>query len=270
MSNFGNNQGSQQSWEPDVFNDDKLVMKGKPLQDGGWDTRLRLKKKENNPCLDISTGLKDKKDRQIRHEVPMSPRVFEEFLYVLEAVAAFKSSVAFELENWGYTWRWDQQAQKSTRSDAPEIICMISIHKNEQGVVGIDFAFRGGKTIVPFVFEADDFHKWKSNGNYMAPGEQSKIAALAYAKVMREVYVQDFVANWKEPEWQKRARVERMQKATGQGGGYNNNRQQNNNYGAGGNYNNNRTQNNQPPAGADNDFSDSFGTSMGFDDDVPL
>lgn len=264
MSNF-NNQNNRPAWEPDVFSDDKLSLKGKPLQDGGWNTRLRLKKKENNPCLDISTGLKDKRDRQIRNEVPMSPRVFEEFLYVLEAVASFKSAISFELENWGYVWRWDPQANKSNRSESPEIICKMSIHKNDDGIVGIDFSFRGGKTLVPFIFESDDFHKWMSQGNYMLPGEQSKIAALAWAKVMREVYVQNFVAEWAEPEWQKKARLERMQRATGQGGGYNqNNQQRNNQNNQGGGFNN------QPPAGQNNSFNDNFGASMGFDDDIPL
>lgn len=265
MSNFNSNQQNQPAWEPNVFNDDKLTMKGKALQEGGWNTRLRLKQKENNPCLEVSTGLKDKRDRQIRHEVPMSPRVLEELLYVVEVVANYKAAVSFELENWGYTWKWDAQANKSTRSDAPEIICKISIHRNDAGIVGIDFAFRGGKTIVPFVFEADEFHKWMTGGNYMSDGDQSKISALAWAKTIREVFAQMYVKEWTEPEWQKRSRLERMQRATGQGGGdgYNSNRQSGGQRQQGGGFN-------QPPAGQTGAFDDNFGTSMGFDDDIPL
>lgn len=266
MSNF-DNQNNQRVWTPDIFNDDKLYLRGDPIQDGGWDTRMRIKKRGNNPAIEVSTGIKDKRDRQIRHDIPMSPRVLEEFLYVIEAVATYKSEISYELENWGYTYNWNAQTRKSERSENVSVIGKISIHKDATGMVGITFSFRGGKTIIPFKFTNDEYHRWMKDGNYMPDSDQSKIAALAWCKNIREVYNYMYVTKWEEPEWQKQQRIERMNKATGggQGGGWNNNnqnRQQNSNY------QEQNQQNQQTNVGGD-DFTDNFGGSMVFED-VPF
>lgn len=271
MSNF-NNQNNQQVWTPDIFNDDKLHLKGDPIQDGGWATRMRIKKRGNNPAFEVSTGLKDKRERQIRHDIPISPRVLEEFLYVVEAVASYQSEIAYELENWGYTYNWNQQTRKSERSENISVIGKISIHKNASGIVGITFSFRGGKTIVPFTFTNDEYHKWMKDGNYMPDSDQSKIAALAWCKNIREVYNQMYVTNWEEPEWQKQQRIERMNKATGGGQSYGNNNSNNSNSYNNNQQYNNHSQQNRPPqqnSGGGDSFSDNFGGSMDFDD-VPL
>lgn len=252
------------SWVPDVFSDDKLYLYGKPIQDGGWNPRLRIKKRGNNPCIEVSTGLKDKKDRQIKNDIPMSPRVFEEFLHVLESVAAYPSAVSFELENWGYQYRWNQQTNKSERGQEVEVIARISISKDEAGIVGVAFAFRNGKMVVPFIFESDQYHKWMRSGNYLPEADQSKIAAQSWAKVTREVYTYMYLLEWTEPEWQKAKRVERMAKAGGgnQGGGGGFNRPQQSQGNQGQSYQ-------QKKSGGD-DFSNSFGTGMSFDDDIPM
>lgn len=298
MSNqWGNNNQfnqNQKSWEANVFNDDKLFLYGKPIQEGGWNPRFRVKMRGNNPCFEVSTGLKDKRDRQIKHDIPLQPRVFEEFLYVVETVASYKGSISLEMENWNYSFNWNPATNKSERSQEVEVIARISIAKDDNGLIHITFAFRNGKSIVPFTFEADQYHKWMRDGNYLSDGEHSKVAALAWAKLMREVYAQMFVTNWEEPEWQKQRRVERMNRATGGGGGGgggyqgNRNNQGNNNFNrqnqqqnqqqnqggnSGGNgYNNTggggNGQNNS--AGGGNDFDNNFGSNMSFDDDIPL
>lgn len=254
---FGNNNrqgGDQNAWTPNVFNDSKLAITGKPIADGGWNPRMRLKKRENNPCIEVSTGLQDKKGRQQRHDIPMSPRVLEEFLYVLEVVANYKAAVSYELENWNYVWRWNQAEGKSTRSDQVEVIGKISINKNNEGVVNVDFSFHSGKVIVPFAFLPDEYHKWMQGGNYMSIGDQSKIAALSWIRNIRNVVDYMYVSEWEEPKWERERRLERMAKATGQqGGGYNNNRQQ-----GGG-----QRPSPQPSQGQGDS---SFGASMDFDD----
>lgn len=251
-----------ESWVPDVFSDDKLYLYGKPVQEGAWNPRARVKKRGNNPCIEVSTGLKDRKDRVIKHDIPMAPRVFEEFLYVLETVATYKSAISFELENWGFQFKWNQQTNKSERGQEVEVIARISINKDETGLVGLTFAFQGGRSIIPFVFESDQYHKWMTNGNYLPDADGSKIAALAWAKTIREVYVQMYLTEWKEPEWQKQKRVERMQNAQGGGGGNYNRPQQNQ-----------QSQSQQPAApkqGGGDAFANSFGSTMSFDDDIPL
>lgn len=281
---MSNQQQGQQGWVPNIFNDGKLAIQGKPIADGGWNSRLRIKTRENNPALEVNTGMKDKRERLIKHDVPMSPRVFEEFLYVLEVVASFKGKTSFELENWGYTWRWNSQTNKSERSENVEVICMMSIYKTEAGLIGIDFSFNRGKTVVPFVFTSDDYHKWMVNGNYMEEGDTSKIAVISWVRIIREVYAQMYIREWKEPNWQKEKRLERMAKATGQGGGYNSGGGNYNRGGGGGFQGGGQNQGHQQQqqqsqqqqggfggqqasAGADAAFADSFGSSMDFGDD---
>lgn len=264
-----NNQGGE-GWTPDVFSDDKLYLYGKPIQEGGWNPRMRVKKRGNNPCLEISTGLKDKKDRQIKNDIPMAPRVFEELLYVLETVATYNSSISFELENWGYQYKWNPQTNKSERGQEVEVIARISITKDESGMIGLIFAFRGGKTIVPFYFEADQYHKWMRGGNYLSDADQSKIAAISWAKMMREVYTHMYLTEWKEPEWQKQKRIERMNNATGGNGGNNYSQRQGNSGGGNNQYQQRQTTNQAPSNGGGDAFSNSFGSGMSFDDDIPL
>lgn len=269
MSNSQNNQGGQQAWTPDIFHDDKLFLRGEPIQEGAWQTRMRIKKRGNNPAIEVSTGITGKNGQQYKHDIPMSPRVLEEMLYVIETVAAFNQPISYELENWGYQYKWNSQTRKSERSENVEVIGRISISKDATGVVGIAFAFREGKTIVPFKFKNDEYHRWMKDGNYMPEADQSKIAALAWCKNIREVYNYMYATNWEEPEWQKQKRIERMNKATGQGGG--------NNYGNRGGQNNyqqrpqqNQQQNQGPQQGQDDQFTDSFGSSMEFDNGTPF
>lgn len=256
------------NWTPDVFNDDKLYLYGKAIQEGAWTPRLRIKKRGNNPCIEVSTGLKDRRDRQIKNDIPLSPRVFSEILYVLKTVATYKSAISFELENWGFQFNWNPQTNKSERGQEVEVIARISIHKDESGMVGMTFAFRNGKTIVPFYFEHDQYHKWMKDGNYLPDADQSKIAAIAWAEMILEVYSHQYLSEWKEPEWQKQKRMERMQNAQGNNAGGGGNRQ--------GNFNNrpqqqqSQNQGQNTGGGGGDDFSKSFGSSMAFDDDIPM
>ena len=229
---FGN-QGSRAAWVADIFNDTKLVLRAPPVQEGGWDARLRVKMRQNNPCIEINSGIKTSKGKIMKYDVPMAPRPFEQLMYMVERVAHSKVPVAFELENWGYQYRWNSSTNKSERDAEISVIARFSIAKDETGIVSLSVAVQNGKTVIRFPFAGDEYHRWMANGNYMEPGEVSKLEALSWATTWREVYIQSFVTKWEEPEWEKAKRIERMAQATGGGGGGGFQNRQNNQGGGG-------------------------------------
>ena len=68
---MSNPQDRLANWVPNIWNDGKLKLKSTPLQDGAWDPVLRIKQRENNPCIEISTGVKTQKGVVIKHDIGM-------------------------------------------------------------------------------------------------------------------------------------------------------------------------------------------------------
>lgn len=212
------------AWVPNLLNDGKLRLRANAIQEGAWEPTLRVKQRENNPCIEINTGVKTQKGTVIKHDIGMGPREFEEMIYVLEQVAKANTAVSFELENWGYSYFFDRDAGKSKRSENVEILARFSFEKREDGMVTFTVALKGGKVVIPFEFKGSEYHRWMRNGQYVPEGESSKIATLAWCANIREAYNYMFTAKWEEPAFEKRKRLERMQNATGQQQGGQNNR----------------------------------------------
>ena len=263
------------NWVPNIWNDGKLKLRAAPIQDGAWDAVLRIKQRENNPCIEISTGVKTQKGAVIKHDIGMGPRELEELIYVLEQVSKSKTAVSFELENWGYSYFFDRETNKSKRSENVEILARFSLEKREDGQVTFTVALKNGKIVIPFEFKGSEYHRWMRNGTYIPEGESSKIAALAWCANVRSAYNFMYASQWEEPAFEKRKRLERMQNATGAagggggfgGGGNNRGYSQGNNQGGGqGGFNKQAPQQPQnsykPPAPAP--MIDSF------DDDAPF
>lgn len=255
------------AWVPNLLNDGKLRLRANPIQEGAWDPTLRVKQRENNPCIEINTGVKTAKGTVLKHDIGMGPREFEEMIYILEQVAKSKTAISMELENWGYSYFFDRDAGKSKRSENVEILARFSFEKREDGMVTFTVALKGGKTVIPFEFKGSEYHRWMRNGQYVPEGESSKIATLAWCANIREAYNYMFTAKWEEPAFEKRKRLERMQAATGtggQGGGFGGG-QQNRGYSQPGQqqggYNKPQQQAYKPPAPSPIDT---------FDDDMPF
>ncbi len=216
---MSNPQDSLANWVPNIWNDSKLKLKAAPLQDGAWDPVLRIKQRENNPCIEISTGVKTQKGVVIKHDIGMGPREFEELIYMMEQVARAKAAVSFELENWGYTYFFDRETNKSKRSENVEILARFSLEKREDGMVLFTVALKNGKMVIPFEFKGSEYHRWMQNGQYVPDAESSKIAALAWCSNVRNAYNFMYASNWEEPAFEKKKRMERIQNATGAAGG---------------------------------------------------
>lgn len=257
------NQRPQKEYTPDVFTDSKLKLYGKPLQEGGWATSIRVKMVGNNPAIEASTGLKDKKGRLIRIDTPMSPVTFDQLLSVIEIVASSKTAQSFELENWGHAFNWDASQQKSVRAEERSVLSRFSVERTEAGLIRLSVANKFNTVTVDFV--QDDWHKWMKDGEYVKDEQFSGMVAKSWARTIRKIYADTFVNTWTEPEFEKKRRLERIAKATGnQGGG---------SYGGNNSYSNNTG--NRPSAGpvaqaAPQHVAAPAADNLGFDDDLPF
>lgn len=263
---WNNNQNKQKPQftphEPDVFTDSKIKLYGVPVQEGAWTPSLRVKMVGNNPSIEVSTGLKDKRDRVIRIDTPMNPVTLHQLLNMIDVVANSKAAVSFELENWGHEFNWDNDQRKSIRNPERSVISRFSIEKTDEGVVRFSVAGGRNRNVVPFNFGNDEWHKWMKDGNYMTDAQLSSVAAKSWTEVIRKVYLETYIKEWTEPAWEKERRLQRLANVTGGqgggqgGGGYQQQQQQRPNQGY-------QAPAPAPAPAAQND-------PFGFDDDIPM
>ncbi|MNQ02260.1 hypothetical protein D3C85_149290 [compost metagenome] len=253
--------------DPMCLDDSKLRLYGTPIQDGAYPPSLRIKLIENNPCIEVDLGMKTEKGYPMKIEGPMDPQAFSTLLVLLEKVAAYPNAISFEVENWGHPFIWDRDQGKSIRSKDRVVISKTQVQKREDGVVTIALAAKKMQ-LVEFVFQPGEFHPITQNGQAAPLKITSPVAAAGWATAMREIFMTNFAINWKEPEFQKKKRLERMQNAQNGGGqrqgGGGNNYNRNGGGGGGNNYNGGQQQQQQRPAPAPAPASDSF------DDDIPF
>ena len=254
--------------DPGCMDDSKLRLYGKPIQEGAYPPSLRIKLIENNPCIEVDLGMKTEKGYPMKIEGPMDPKEFNTLLILLEKVAAYPNEISFEVENWGHPFIWDRDQGKSIRSKDRVIISKTQVQKRADGVVTIALAAKKMQ-LVEFVFEPGDFHPITQNGQPAPLKITSPVAAAGWAKALGDIYNTNFAVNWKEPEFQKKKRLERMQNAQANGGGQrqgggNNFNRPNNGGGGGNNYNGGNQQQAPRPQQAPAPASDSF------DDDIPF
>jgi hypothetical protein len=259
MSN-GNDKARR---DPMCLDDSKLRLYGTPIQEGAYAPSLRVKLIENNPCLEVDLGMKTEKGYPMKIEGPMDPQQFNNLLILLEKVAAYPNAISFEMENWGHPFIWDREQGKSIRSKDRVIISKTQVQKREDGVVTIALAAKKMQ-LVEFEFQPGEFHPITQNGQPAPLKITSPVAAAGWAKVIGDIYNTNFAVNWKEPEFQKKKRLERMQNAQQRQGGGGGGQQFNRNGGGGGgnNYNSNQQQQRAPQAPAP--------ASDSFDDDIPF
>lgn len=249
--------------DPGCMDDSKLRLYGTPIQEGAYPPSLRIKLIENNPCIEVDLGMKTEKGYPMKIEGPMDPREFNTLLILLEKVAAYPNAISFEVENWGHPFIWDRDQGKSIRSKDRVIISKTQVQKREDGVVTIALAAKKMQ-LVEFVFQPGEFHPITQNGQAAPLKITSPVAAAGWAKALSDIYNTNFAVNWKEPEFQKKKRLERMANAQQRQGGGGGGQQYNRNGGGGGGQQYNNQQQAPRPQQAPAPAADSF------DDDIPF
>lgn len=258
------NKDQKQRRDPWVLDDKKLFLFAPPLQEGARQRRLRLTQKqgENNPVFEIDYGIKSegrngKEGYPIKLEIPMEPITFSSIMKLIERVAAFKGQCGFEFEHWGHPFIWNKDQGKSIRSPERMLLARQSIFKKDNGMVVMGFASKG-KPDAEFEFSPNEFHPIMQNGQPAALDVSSSLAAAGWASAMHEVFFNHFVKSWEEPAWEKKRRLENMQRANGGGSG---------GYGGGGQggYQQPQQQQQSQPSGGN-----VGGDIDSFDDDLPF
>jgi hypothetical protein len=213
--------------EPDVLSDNKLALWGAVLREGARSSQLWLDKDENNPVINMDTGYKTegkngKEGYAVKVRTPMAPRPFRSLMRLIIKVAQSRTPVAFEVDNWNFAWNFNRELGKNERAKERSVISRFQIEKREDGVVTFGVTARGVDGVV-FEFKEDEYHVTRTNGAAVDVNITSPEAAIAWAEQLLEVYSNDFRERWKEPEYAKKKRMERMAKfadrSTGSGGG---------------------------------------------------
>lgn len=247
--------------DPICIDDGKLRLYAPALQEGARQRMCRTKLIENNPALEIDYGIKSeprngKEGYPVKLEIPMAPVPFQTLLELIKRVAAFKGQCGFEMENWGHPFIWSKEQGKNIRSPERLLIARISVFKRDDGMVVLGFAAKN-KPNAEFEFKPDEFHPICQNGQAAPVDISSSLAATAWAEALSQVYFGNYVKSWEEPEYQKRRRLENMQRAQqrqGGGGSY-----------QGGNNNSQYQQSQpQPSAPAGNMGNDDFDSDLPF------
>lgn len=257
MSN-GNDKARR---DPMSLDDSKLRLYGNPIQEGAFPPSLRLKLIENNPCIEVDLGMKTEKGYPMKIEGPMDPKNYALLMLLLKKVATYPKAISFEMENWGYPFIWDREQGKSIRSKDRKIISKTQVQKREDGIVTIALA-AAKMQVIEFEFGAGEYHPVTQLGQPAPTQLISANSAESWAQMMHDIYFENFAVNWKEPEFQKKKRLERMANAQqraggGGGGGYNGGQQR-----QGGGYQQPAQQAPRPQAAAP--------SSDSFDDDIPF
>lgn len=235
MSNF---QQRRPAFVPDVFTDDKLRLYGKPVQEGAFSPTLHIRKKGNYPTLSVNTGLR-KNDRQVKIETAMSPVVLRSLCQLIIEVARSKIALSYTIENWDHVWKRDFNTGKSSRSESPVVVSRTTIMKTEQGNVILNVSTNNDS--YDFNFGQERYHKIHRDGNMLSEAEAGARYAIDWANLVMDVYLDRFIHGWEEPEYKRKAREERIARATGGNGGGNSNGRFGGN--GGGGYNNQQNSN---------------------------
>lgn len=209
--------------DPASIDDPKLRLYGKPINDTGRQTSLRIKMDaNNNPIIEVDTGTKTegrngKEGYPIKMETPMSPIPFRKLMDLIERVANFKGgAVEFELDNWGKPWIYDKAAGKNVKATDPMQITRFQIAKREDGMVTFGCAAKNKPEIV-FEFKDDEWHILTQKGQPVAVELSSQMAAVGWAGWWRDHFANYFDRAWVEPEFAKQRRLENMQRNQGNG-----------------------------------------------------
>lgn len=255
--------------EPEAIDDGKLRLYGAPQKEGARQTMIRVKldPSNNNPIIEVDFGYKTEpkagksEGYPVKIDTPMAPIPFRTLMNLIIRVANYNGEVSFEVDNWGFPFMWDADARKNVRSKDKMIISRFQVAKREDGVVTFGITAKGKPDMV-HEFKSDEYHAIMQNGKPVDLKISSREAAIATAEAWLEVYYERFCNKWEEPEYQKKRRLENMQRAQGnsRGGDY---QRQNNNGG------NNYQQQQRPPQ---QQSSAPMGDSdSGFDsDDIPF
>lgn len=256
--------------EPEAIDDGKLRLYGAPQKEGARQTMIRVKldSNNNNPIIEVDFGYKTEPKAgksegfPVKIDTPMAPIPFRTLMNLIIRVANYNGEVSFEVDNWGFPFMWDADQRKSVRAKEKMIISRFQVAKREDGVVTFGITAKGKPDMV-HEFKSDEYHMIMQNGQPVDVKISSREAAIATAEAWLEVYYERFTNKWEEPEYQKKRRLENMQKAQGGGGGY----QQRNNNGGGGGGNNYQQ---RPPQQQQQQAPAPLGDGNGFDDDIPF
>lgn len=268
----GNNGGNQKKPPRDkmCFDDGKLTLWGKPLQEGASSPSFSIKPNENNPGVEINTGLKTDRGYPIKMEGRLDPIVFKTLLNLIVQVAGSPSGTAFEMECWGKPWIWDKGQGKNVRASEFMIECCLRVAKRDDGMVTLSAAAKNKPTI-EFEFAPSEFHPITQNGQRVSVAISSPMAAAAWADSWTEIFFNRFVKDWKEPEFEKQKRLDRMKKAQEKFGGGGNRNGNNQRPQQSGGYNSGQNSGNggQRPQSGGSNFED-FGDNDSFDEEIPF
>lgn len=206
-----------------VFDFDKLAMSSPNSP-----AKLRFGVYNNNPRVIVYTNDKNDKESYGRITAALDPFVFNQLTTLITKVANSPEPTEFIIENKGFEYRNNEKAKEVS------VLNVIRIGKDSNGVVWM-MVERVNRPKIRFDFGYSAYHViTHADGTPLSQADSSKLAAVATAKTLENVYNTYLTTNYTHI-----APPPKQNNYGGKGGGYNNNGGGGYNRGGGGGYNRN-------------------------------
>ncbi len=249
---MSNNQAPKKEAPWLVFDDPKMALFAPILDGAEKKPTLKVGIFENNPRLRVRTNVaNDKNNGYI--DAAMDAQRFWAMLELVDYVAEHQGAVTHFIDNFGHPW------MNGGRSKEPVIVSRTKIQKNEEGVVSITLSAGKSRPAPEFVLLDNEYHHFKNgDGQSMPRALASRLSALAWTKLIRDVLGPELSKHTAKPEWMNRNQG-------GGGGGY-----QGNNNGGGGYQQNRGGGGGYQQQGGGQQRPQQQSNTMDFDDDIPM
>lgn len=216
--------------EYDITDDKKLMLWGPPIRPDGFPIRAKWSIDENGPVLEIDSGTKTEKGFTVDIKFPMTLTNAKVILQMIQKVASFKGGdLAFEFDLSGHPWMWNKDLGKNVKSKEKLLLGRLQLEKRSDGQVSLTAAARN-KPEMRFDFNPNEYLTITQNGAPVPVSISSPEVAYAWASQWDQILTQTIERNWKEPDYQRKFRLEKAaenaNKHRGGGGGGGNSYQQ--------------------------------------------
>lgn len=210
MSDYNENNSQAPKRIPGALDDSKLRLSAEAVNGSRRKPNLRVNLWENNPRIEVRTGVENDKNYGLISAALDLP-VFFQVLDLIREACEQTQKWHVKITNQKFKFIRGQ------RSEEPLDDTYIVIGRTEQGVIYISIlAYDKDRPRIKFDFLPSNFHKFtNADGTPYDQGKLSQSHAKAWASVMSELIPHFFATNYEYIDYQAR----KQQRAGGGGGG---------------------------------------------------
>lgn len=176
-----------------ALNNSKIRLVAK--NDDGKLASLSLRLKKNNPQIQVYTNVaSDANNNYGRIDAALDSVVFNTWLAMIQDAATNPDFKKMPIRNSNYTFAGGK------RSETPQVVSELIVGRDEDGTVWTSVTARN-RPMIRFEFVLSEWHRMlDETGAPAAKGVVSKLVALGFVNLCRDVMNHLQVTEWEEPQ----------------------------------------------------------------------